>query len=106
MFIHIVPHSPSIICEVISEVRDKVVALHSVAEAVAALDLIVALTHATSVGGWVRPAMAQPGGCHMRVLKGRHPILDLVSNVPPVPNDTVGGISYCDKKVIISTKNL
>jgi len=42
--------SCSIICEVITEVRDKVVPLYAVSEGIAELDLIVSLTHATSLG--------------------------------------------------------
>ena len=60
-------------------------ALYAIAEAIAALDMVVALTHAASLGGWTKPDF----GDRLEIKGGRHAILDLLSPRPPTSNNTV-----------------
>lgn len=68
------------------EIRGKIGILYGIAEAVAILDMVVGLTHAASIGGWVRPDFST----HLAILEGRHAILDLLTSTSSlVPNNTV-----------------
>ncbi|KAK8399619.1 hypothetical protein O3P69_003580 [Scylla paramamosain] len=73
-----------IVQEVLGEARGKIGVLHDLGEAVATLDLVVALAHVASLGAWVRPEFSPT----LAIREGRHPILDLLSPSPPVPNNS------------------
>ncbi|XP_050724012.1 mutS protein homolog 4-like [Eriocheir sinensis] len=76
-----------IVQEVLGEARSKIGVLHDLGEAVATLDLVVALAHVAALGSWVRPEFSHT----MAIRGGRHPILDLLSPTPPVPNNSFLG---------------
>ena len=62
-------------------------ALHQVAEAVALIDLALALGEVASERGYVRPSV---GGSEMRIIAGRHPVVEAaLGHGRFVPNDCV-----------------
>ncbi|XP_042202995.1 mutS protein homolog 4-like [Homarus americanus] len=73
-----------IVLEMLVEARGRMGALHGLGEAVATLDLLVALAHAAALGTWVRPEFSHA----LAIRNGRHPILDVLAIKPPVPNNT------------------
>ncbi|XP_068214215.1 mutS protein homolog 4-like [Palaemon carinicauda] len=80
-----------IVLEMLVEARGRIGALHALGEAVSTLDLVVALTHAASIGSWVRPEFSPT----LAIEKGRHPILDVLSSAEPVPNNTFLSSESC-----------
>ncbi|XP_076040917.1 mutS protein homolog 4-like isoform X2 [Oratosquilla oratoria] len=73
-----------IVMEVMQEVRQCLGVLCALSETVSNLDVIVALAHASSLRNWVKPEL----GNTIAIRKGRHPILDQLSSIPPVANNT------------------
>ncbi|XP_045617926.2 mutS protein homolog 4 [Procambarus clarkii] len=73
-----------IVVEMLVEARGRMGALHGLGEAVATLDLVVGLAHAAALASWVRPEFSHT----LAIRTGRHPILDVLATLPPVPNNT------------------
>ncbi|XP_064091268.1 mutS protein homolog 4-like [Macrobrachium nipponense] len=80
-----------IVVEMLVEARGRIGALHALGEAVSTLDLVVALSHAASVGSWVRPEFSPT----LAIQGGRHPILDVLTSVEPVANNTYLSSESC-----------
>ncbi len=56
------------------------------ADAVARLDVLCALSEAAVQGGYCRPKLNTDG--KLRIRDGRHPVVEKISKIPFVPNDT------------------
>lgn len=80
------PRWTRVVVGLLGEIQSRVGAVHGLGEALATMDLVVGLTHTASLGGWVRPELSTTT---LAITGGRHPILDILSPIPPVPNNTV-----------------
>ncbi|KAK8750317.1 hypothetical protein OTU49_014775, partial [Cherax quadricarinatus] len=89
-----------IVLEMLVEARGRMGALHGLGEALATLDLVVSLAHAAALGSWVRPEFSHT----LAIRAGRHPILDVLSTVPPVPNNTF--LSPENRVIVLTGPNM
>ncbi len=69
------------------EVADRYREIQKTAEAVAALDVLASFAETSAVNGYVRPACNTEG--RIEITAGRHPVVELMSKTPFVPNDTL-----------------
>ena len=73
------------ICQTLSE---NIGRLKKLSSSVAILDCLVALATVAKERGYCRPAIVAPGG-DMKIVDGRHPVVEALAKEKFVPNDTV-----------------
>lgn len=64
--------------------------LYSLCESITNIDMLLSFARVSSFKNYVRPEF----GTVLDIIKGRHPILEFLTYVEPVPNDTVGSFNY------------
>jgi DNA mismatch repair protein MSH4 len=75
----------SVICDLLADLRNDIGCLFKLCEVVAELDMLLSFSNLSSVSTYVRPHF----GRALDIKQSRHPILDLVLQQEPVPNDVV-----------------
>lgn len=75
----------SVICDLLADVRKDIGCLFRLCEMIAELDMLLSFANLSSVSTYVRPQF----GTILDIKQSRHPILDLVLQHEPVPNDVV-----------------
>ncbi|XP_037294385.1 mutS protein homolog 4 [Manduca sexta] len=72
-----------VISTLLKELRPFMASLYTLCEDVAELDILLALTQASSIGSYVRPEF----NTYLEIRNSVHPLLDYNSQVLPIPND-------------------
>ncbi|XP_065192315.1 mutS protein homolog 4-like isoform X2 [Sycon ciliatum] len=70
--------------ELLTFVREHISCLYNLSECVSMADMLVSFSHACTLSDYVRPEFTNT----LALKQARHPILDKISNEPPVPNNT------------------
>lgn len=93
--------------EIFNELRRKIAAqtsrLQSTARAVATLDALAALAHTAARRRYVKPILHD--GDAVEIKNGRHPVIEVFSNSPFVPNDLTLNNST-DRLILITGPNM
>ena len=85
----------SVICNLLADVRKDIGCFFRLCEMIAELDMLISFANLSSVSTYVRPQF----GRILDIKQSRHPILDLVLQNEPVPNDVVCAVSYYKQKI-------
>ncbi|XP_065344364.1 mutS protein homolog 4-like [Cloeon dipterum] len=75
--------SATVLSELLAEVRQHAGCLYQMCEAISQIDMICAITAASSLPGFVKPKF----GGKIAVCAGKHPILNHIGQMEPIPND-------------------
>ncbi len=86
-------------CQVRDAVADELPRIQSTAEALARLDVLASFAEVSARENYCKPEMDVSGSLH--IVSGRHPVVESLSTVPFVPNDTL--LDQSDNRVAIIT---
>ncbi len=86
-------------CQVRTAVADQLARIQTTAEALARLDVLSSFAETAARENYCKPEMDVSGSLH--IVGGRHPVVESLSKMPFVPNDTV--LDNDDNRVAIIT---
>ncbi|KAF8941708.1 MutS protein msh4 [Haplosporangium gracile] len=79
--------SDKIVSDLSSNIRGEIGALYKASEAIAMLDMLLSFAHQSTISDFVRPEFTDT----LVIKQGRHPILEKISSLAFIPNDTYAG---------------
>ncbi|KAF9155098.1 MutS protein msh4 [Linnemannia schmuckeri] len=79
--------SDKIVGDLSSNIRSEIGALYKASEAIAMLDMLLSFAHQCTISDFVRPEFTDT----LVIKQGRHPILEKISPLAFIPNDTYAG---------------
>lgn len=88
--------------ELLDFLTERLVALKIAAEAVAEIDVLATLAERAEALGWNRPELVDDAG--IRVVRGRHPVVEQARDEPFEPNDVV--LSESRRMLIVTGPNM
>ncbi len=86
-------------CQVRSTVADELARIQTTAEALARLDVLSSFAETSARENYCKPEMDLSGALH--IVGGRHPVVESLSSMPFVPNDTL--LDEVENRVAIIT---
>ena len=86
-------------CQVRTAVADELARIQATAEALARLDVLASFAEVSASENYCKPEMDLSGTLH--IVGGRHPVVESLSTMPFVPNDTL--LDQGDNRVAIIT---
>ncbi|KAK0080676.1 hypothetical protein PV326_008033 [Microctonus aethiopoides] len=75
---------------VLNDIREHIGCLFKLNDNIAELDLIMSLAQISSISEYIKPTF----GSKLEIRNSKHPVMDILANECPIPNDVVASIPY------------